>query len=97
MEFVQGDKRELPSLIRTNTLPPSPLEILTSSSRYVVNNHDSTLRSEMENLIGGWLEMVFATDDAVSCTDVIKPLKGVRSIFCPRNSTFSGNTMESVN
>lgn len=65
-EFDQGVKRELPSLISTNTLPLSPLEILSSGSRYVVSNHDSALLFEMENLNGGWLDMVFATDEAVS-------------------------------
>ncbi|KAI7999878.1 hypothetical protein LOK49_LG09G00238 [Camellia lanceoleosa] len=90
-------KRELPSLMSTNTLPASPLEIRSSSSRYVVSNHDSALLLGIENFSGGWLEIVFATEEAVSWTEVIKPLKGVRSIFCPRNSTFSGNTMESVN
>ena len=63
----------------------------------MVSNHDSALLLEIENFSGGWLEMVFATDEAVSWTEVIMPLRGVRSIFCPRNSTFSGNTMESVN
>ena len=96
-EFAQVVKRELPSLMRTYTLPPSPLEIRSSSSRYVVSNHDSALLFDKENFNGGWLEMVFATDEAVSWTELIKPLKGVRSIFCPRNSTFSGTTMESVN
>lgn len=62
-------------------LPPSPLEIRSSSSRYVVNNHDSALLFEMENLSGGWLDIFFATDEAVSWTEVIKPLKGARSIF----------------
>lgn len=65
-EFAQGVKRELPSLISTNTLPASPLEIRSSSSRYVVSNHDSALLFEIENFTGGWLEMVFATDEAVS-------------------------------
>ena len=83
--------------MRTNTLPPSPLEIRSSSSRYVVSNHDSALLFEKENFNGGWREMVFTTDEAVSWTELIKPLKGVKSIFCPRNSTFSGITMESVN
>jgi hypothetical protein len=96
-EFVQGVKSELPSLMSTKTLPASPLEIRSSSSRYVVSNHDSAFLFEIENFTGGWLEMVFATDEAVSSTEVIKPLKGVRSIFCPRNSTFSGITIESVN
>lgn len=94
--FVQGDKRGLPSLMSTNILPASPLEIRRSSSRYVVSNHDSAFLFGIENFNGGWLEMVFATDEAVSCTEEIMPLKGVRSIFCPRNSTFSGNSIESV-
>lgn len=49
-----------------------------------------------ENLSGGRLEIVFTTEEAVSWTEVIKPLNGARSIFCPRISTFSGNTIESV-
>lgn len=65
-EFTQGVKRELPSLISTNTLPASPLEIRSSSSRYVVSNHDSAFLFEIENFTGGWLEMVFTTDEAVS-------------------------------
>lgn len=97
MELYHGNKSGLPSLIRTNTLPPSPLEIRISSSRYVVNSHDSAFLAGMLNLIGGWLEMVFATEDAVSWTEVNKPLKGDRSTFCPKSSTFSGNTIESVN
>lgn len=97
MGFYHGNKSGLPSLIRTNTLPPSPLEIRISSSRYVVKSHDSAFLAGMLNLIGGWLEMVFATEEAVSCTEVNKPLKGDRSMFCPKSSTFSGNTIESVN
>lgn len=68
----------------------------SSSSRYVVSNHDSALLFDNENFNGGWLEIVFATEEAVSCTEVSKPLTGVRSNLCPRNSTFSGKTMESV-
>ena len=82
--------------MRKNTLPPSSIEI-RSSSRNVVSNHDSALLFEKENFNGGWLEMVFATDEVVSWTELSKPLKGVRSIFCPRISTFSGITKESVN
>lgn len=89
-------KRGLPSLTSTNMLPPSPLEIRRSSSRYVVSSHDSELRSGMENFNGGWLEIVLAKDEAVSCTEVSRPLNGERSIFCPRNSTFSGSSIESV-
>lgn len=62
-----------------------------------MSSHDSACRLGMENLNGGWLEMVLATEEAVSSTEVINLLKGVRSMFCPRNSTCSGNTMESVN
>lgn len=40
--------------------------------------------------------MVFATDEAVSWIEESMPLNGERSIFCPKNSTFSGNTSESV-
>lgn len=94
--LAQGVNRELPSLTSTKILPASPLEIRRSSSRYVVSSHDSALLFEIENFNGGWLEMVLATEEAVSWTEVIKPLKGVKSIFCPRNSTFSGKTMESV-
>jgi hypothetical protein len=65
-EFAQGVKRELPSLMSTNTLPASPLEIRSSSSRYVVSSHDSALLFEIGNFTGGWLEMVFAMDEAVS-------------------------------
>lgn len=32
----------------------------------------------------------------MSWTEVSRPLKGDRSIFCPRSSTFSGSSMESV-
>lgn len=60
-----------------------------------MSSHDS-LRLEMENFNGGWLDIVLATDEAVSCTEVSRPLNGERSIFCPRNSTFSGTSMESV-
>ena len=95
-KMAQGVNKQLPSFISTNTLPPSPLEIRSSPSRYVVNNHDWALLLVIENLSGGWLEMVFTTDEAVSWTEVINPLKGVRSIFCPKNSTFSGTTIESV-
>lgn len=63
---IQGVKRELPSLMSTNTLPPSPLEIRRSSSRYVVSNHDCALLLEIGIFNGGWLEMVFMTEDAVS-------------------------------
>ncbi len=80
----------------TNTLPTSPLEMRSSSSRYVVSNQACALLFEIVNLSGGWLEMVFATDEAVSWTEVKKPLSGERSIFCPRNSKFSGKTIESV-
>jgi hypothetical protein len=66
VEFAHGVKRELPSLMSTKTLPPSPLEIRSSSSRYVVSNHDPALLFGIENFTGGWLEMVFATDEAVS-------------------------------
>lgn len=62
----------------------------------MVSSHDSALLFGIENFNGGWLEIVLATEEAVSWTEVIKPLKGVKSIFCPRNSTFSGNSMESV-
>lgn len=96
VSFVQGVKRGLPSLISTNTLPLSPLLIRSSPSRYVVSNHDWAFLLEMENLRGGRLEMVFTTDEAVSWTELSKPLKGASSIFCPRNSTFSGITSESV-
>jgi len=34
-----------------------------------------------ENFNGGWFEMVLATEEAVSWTDVSKPLMGLRSIF----------------
>lgn len=95
-KMVQGVNRELPSFISTNTLPASPLEIRSSPSRYVVNNHDCALLLGIGILSGGRLEMVFTTDEAVSWTEVIKPLNGVRSIFWPRNSTFSGTTIESV-
>lgn len=50
----------------------------------------------MGNFQGGWLEMVFATCEAVSSTDVINPLKGERSIFCPKISMLSGISIESV-
>lgn len=80
----------------TYTLPPSPREIRRSSSRYVVSNQDSALVFEIENLIGGWLEIVFATDEAVFSMEDMMPWNGVRSIFCPKNSTFSGITSESV-
>lgn len=79
--MVQGVNRELPSFISTNTLPASPLEIRSSPSRYVVNNHDCALLLGIGILSGGRLEMVFTTDEAVSWTEVIKPLNGVRSIF----------------
>ena len=62
-----------------------------------VSSHDSALLFEIENFNGGWLEIILATEEVVSWTEVIKPLKGDKSIFCPRNSTFFGNTMESVN
>ena len=97
MATYHGNRRGLPSFIRTNTLPASPLEIRISSSRYVVKSQDSAFLAGMLNLMGGWLEMVFATEEAVSCTEVNKPLKGDRSTLCPNSSTFSGNTMESVN
>lgn len=93
---IHGIKRGLPSLMKTKTLPASALEIRRSSSRYVVSNHDWALLLEIENFKGGWLEMVFATDEAVSWTEESMPLNGERSIFCPKNSTFSGNTSESV-
>ncbi|KAL6333856.1 hypothetical protein AAG906_031154 [Vitis piasezkii] len=70
------------------------LEIRRSSSRYVVSSHDSALLFEIENFNGGWLEIILATEEVVSWTEVIKPLNGFKSIFCPRKSTFSGNTME---
>lgn len=97
MSNVYGVKSGLPALMSTNIAPPSPREMRTSSSRYVVSSHDSAFLPAMENFNGGWLEMVLATEEAVSCTEVNTPFKGVRSIFCPRNSTFSGNSIESVN
>lgn len=93
---VHGIKRGLPSLMKTKTLPASPLEIRRSSSRYVVSNHDWAFLFEIENFNGGWLEMVLANDEAVSWTEESMPLKGERSIFCPKNSIFSGKTSESV-
>ena len=41
--------------------------------------------------------MVFATEDAAFSIDVNMPFSGLRSMFCPNNSNFSGSTMESVN
>ncbi|KAJ8428038.1 hypothetical protein Cgig2_027644 [Carnegiea gigantea] len=81
-EVVQEDKRGLPSFMKTNTLPASPLEIRSSSSRL--------------NFKGGWLEIVLATDEAVFCTELLKLWNGERSIFCPKNSTLSGRTKLSV-
>ncbi|KAK8575448.1 hypothetical protein V6N13_033309 [Hibiscus sabdariffa] len=84
-----GAKRALPCLMSTKTFPAYSLEIRRSSSRYVVSNHDSTLLFDNGILNGGWLEIVCFTVAS-------KPLIGVRSMFCPINSTFSGNTMKSV-
>ena len=41
--------------------------------------------------------MVFATEDAAFSIEVNMPFSGLRSMFCPNNSNFSGSTMESVN
>lgn len=41
--------------------------------------------------------MVLATEDAAFSIDENMPFNGVRSIFCPNNSNFSGSTIESVN
>ncbi|CAL9748980.1 unnamed protein product, partial [Musa acuminata subsp. burmannicoides] len=71
-------KSGLPSLMSTKTLPPSLLEILSSSSS------------------GGCPEMVLTTDDAAFWMELMTPLNGERSTFCPRNSTLSGTTMSSV-
>jgi len=52
--------------MRTKTLPASPLEIRNSWSRYVVSNQDWALVLEIGIFKGGWLEIVFTTDEAVS-------------------------------
>lgn len=62
----------------------------------MVINHDLALVFEIENFNGGCLEMVLTTDEVVSWIEVNSPLKGSRSIFCPRHSTFSGISIESV-
>lgn len=41
--------------------------------------------------------MVFATEEAAFSIEENIPFNGVRSMLCPRNSNFSGSTIESVN
>jgi hypothetical protein len=80
----------------TKMLPRSPLDIRNSSSRYVVSSHDCALLLLIGIFNGGCPEIVLATDEAASWIEENIPLKGVRSTFCPKNSKFSGSTMESV-
>ena len=50
----------------------------------MVSSDNSSLLFDIENFNGGWLEIVLATEEAVSWTDVIKPLKGVKvDVFVP--------------
>lgn len=51
---------------------------------------------EMEAINVGRLEMLLATEEVVSSIELIMPLEGLQSIFCPRISTFSCITIESI-
>lgn len=96
MAGIHQYRSGLPSLTSTNTLPPSPREIRTSSSRKVVNNHDCALSAWIGNFNGGWPDMVLATDIATCWRGRNRPRIGVKSTFWPMMSTSEGTSMESV-
>lgn len=81
--------RGLPSFARTNK-PPSPLEILKSSSRYVVKSQDAVLSPGIGTLRGGWPEILRAMLATAPCRGFSDCWIGDRLIFCPKISISSG-------